>query len=74
MFIYTQNYKILFQLSLTFTKLCLIKRDHLVNHLVIFYILVEKRENCEHFNSITDHHKIWHDDAERVLQVHWLSK
>jgi len=36
------------QLSQTFTKLCHIKRDHAVNHLVNFYSLLEKREKLRY--------------------------
>ena len=54
------------QLSLTLTKLCHIKCDHLLN----FYILLEKREKSRYVcNSWTDLHKVWCDDDERVSLV-----
>ena len=43
LFLSTQNYKIFIHLSLILTKLCHIKRDHLVN----FYISLEKRKNAK---------------------------
>jgi len=45
-----------------------VKRDHLVN----FYISLEKRKKLLYYlcNSMTDLHKIGHDNAERVCEVH----
>ena len=45
-----------------------VKRDHLVN----FYISLEKRKKLLYYlcNSMTDLHKIEHDNAERVCEVH----
>ena len=44
-----------------------LKRDHLVN----FYISLEKREKLRCLcNSMIYLRKIWHDDAENVCQVH----
>ena len=55
------------QLSANSTKLCRIKRDHLVN----FYISLERRGKLRYFsNTMTDFHRIWHDDTERVFQAH----
>jgi len=57
------------QLSPTFTKLCHTKRDHLVNRLENFYILLN-REKLRHLrNSMTDLQQIWQDDEERLWSV-----
>jgi len=60
MFVKSQNFV---QLFLTFTKLCHLKRDRLAN----FYISLEKRIIV--YNSSSDLHRIWHDDAEHDCKV-----
>ena len=61
-----QNYNKFIWLSLTLTKLCHIKCDHLVN----FYISLEKRKKSRYFyNSTTDLNKLSHDVAERVTSA-----
>jgi len=62
------------QSFLTFTKLCH-KRDHVVNlfsHL--FYILLEKTKTAISPQQYDWSPQIWHDDSERVSQVHPPSK
>ena len=64
-FIYMQNYQMFVQLSLTITKLCHIRCDHLVNcymslekpFLRNVAIFLQQYDWCTH---------IWHDDAEHM--------
>jgi len=40
-----------------------------------FYISLEKWEKLRYLcNGMSEIHKIWHDDAERVFQVHFPLK
>ena len=70
-FMPTQNHKNFIEIYPTLPKLSHIKRNHLLN----FHISQEKRERLRCLcNGMMYLHKIWHDDAECVSQVHRLLK
>ena len=41
-------------------------RSHLLNHLVNFYISLEKRQKCDISATVWPIPKIWRDDAELI--------
>jgi len=44
-----------------------IKSEYLVNHLVNFYISLEKCEKLQYFcSSVINLHKMWNDNVERL--------
>jgi len=63
----TQNNNILFDYLLSLTKPCHIERDHLAN----FYISLEKSQKLRYLcDSMNYLHKIRHDDAQDVCELH----